>query len=158
MRLVQGSGDLDERERQGQLGSVAEDRPRERGGSRADLTHLLGAHEVPPVDTGLETVHSPGAPGVGLGPSGPEGAQRVGILGLVAQEVADSPFVELDGVDVGRLLVLVELVDGGEHATPLGGAVELRLGTELDGLAGRASWMVSGELGCASGRGARRTS
>jgi hypothetical protein len=75
-------------------------------------TDLLRAHEIPLLETGLDTLQGQGAAGVGLGPAGPQGSEGVGVLDLVVEEVAAGPLVQLDGVDIGCFLVLDKVVDG----------------------------------------------
>lgn len=96
------------------------------------VTYLLGAHEIPLLKTGLETLHGQGARGVRLGPSDPQGSQSLGVLNLVTQEVSTGPFVELDGVEIRRLLAIDELINRGKNPAFLGRAVELGLGANLD--------------------------
>ncbi len=103
-------------------------------------THLLRTNEVPVIQAGLETLQRQGSRRVRLGPAGPQGAEGVGVVDLVVEEVAAGPLVQLDGVDVGRLLGLDQLVDGDQHGALFEGAVQLGLGRHLDGLTGSVSW------------------
>jgi hypothetical protein len=73
-------------------------------------TYLLGAHEIPTLETDLETFDSLRGAGVGLGPASPQGSEGVCVIDLMAEEVTASPLIELNGLNVGRLFVLNEFV------------------------------------------------
>lgn len=84
----------------------------------------------------METLHGQGTARVGLDPAGAQRPEAVGVLDVVVEKVAAGPLVQLDTVDVWRLFVLDELINGDQHGALFGGAVQLRLGADLDGLEG----------------------
>jgi len=94
----------------------------------------LGAHEVPVLQTRLETLQSKGAFGICLGPPHPQGSEGVCILDGILKKVLSRPLVELQGVDIWDCLLLDEVIDRVEHGTLLSGAVQLGLGRDLDRL------------------------
>ena len=94
-------------------------------------THLLSAHEIPKLKTGLETLQSKGVLGVCLDPAGSQGPNGLSILEIDAEEVLGGPFVELKGVDIWDSLLPDEVVEGDKHGTLVGGTVQLRLGRDF---------------------------
>lgn len=107
-----------------------------------DPTYLLGIDEIPVLQARLQALHhSSRIPRVCLDPSKTQDAECLSIV-QVRLEALTCPVIQLDGVQVRDHGSLPdELVNGEQDGAFLVGAVQLRLGADLDGLRFQCQWL-----------------